>query len=211
MLSSDWLAAIESGVEFPDGHFEPLFFEGDNLENPLPLFKSFAGGLRYCERLKDLTEDSILRGQYLIANPEVRLSEETMLPLVHEYLKMLEVVATEKNRLDKIKNLKAAKIRFEPDWGTFDAILNGGNDSSPSGLRDNLDDYYLSKIAKKDRRLYLADDVTLALTMSRDITMWVMDPLVETNLNLRAGYDIAIGGGLVAVLKDEIICHIQTL
>ena len=209
MLKDDWFDVIERDREFPDGHFEALLWENDNWRNPMPLFKILHGGLRYCERLSAMTEACLLRGQYFIADPDKRISEAAMLPLLEGYRDVLMDVAQIEDMHEEVKFLKSAVVRFEPDYADFDALFRGRAKTPWSDIPSAMDDFCIDKLFEKDRNLRLVGAATLQLTMSKEITMWVMEPLVRTGLNLQPGYDIAIGGGLVAVLQDEIVCHIQ--
>lgn len=208
MLTNDWLAATERGVEFPDGHTEQLLYENNNFRNPLPLVKSFTGGLRYCERLKTLTEYWKLQGGYFGAEPKKRLSESRMIKLIDEYCSVLVKFGERRGKTDSVNNLKSAQIRFEPDPEAFGAITNPSADTPWSPLVTYLSDFYIDKIFAKDARLISLDEATLQLTKRNEVTMWVMETLVQTGLDFRPGYEIITGGGRMAVLDHEIIYRI---
>ncbi|KZK78890.1 hypothetical protein PsAD46_04508 [Pseudovibrio sp. Ad46] len=202
-MLEDWKEYLNGSSHFDADDFAALLTDTADIVSPEEAFKALKDSLRLIEKTNKLRLDCSFTGLYFVQNEEKKLDRQEIHDLALSYRDNIANFLLAKNESELASQVNISNIKYVEEYETYHNLR--GDRSLPwLGINDEMSNYF-GDYLDQDERFYGVEEAILHLTMSPEITRYLMQELVGFPVDHTPFYKLWVGGGNVAFMEGEII------
>lgn len=206
MLIDDWRTYVADPATFDDDHFETLLTDTEYPVSPeqafslLPIPKSN----ELIRRADELISKTQLSGLYFLPKMENFLKESELVHLLKRHITEVADYLEDEKIKEPAQLLRSAPITVTSDEVSFhQAQIDRKRHHSEAF--DYLGDDFIDAYLNIDDRMAGVHTSVHMMTMSPNVTNYILNGIVNFPVSFRHGFDLYLGGGSATYYEDETI------
>lgn len=201
MLLDDWKRYLQDPSTADIGDFTALLTDVDEQVSPEVAFSDISGGTKVAARCRELMKKTKFNGLYFLPSPEWRVSHRELELMARQLLHGISDYLRDTGEADISKRVDNLNIFVTEDESSFRSIEEK---SYPHEAITVIGDEIIDTMFDIDERLTGVKEVALGLTMNSYVANYILTGALKFPVDFRAGFDLYIGGGELAILHDTV-------